>query len=159
MWWTNDRGKWIGLNVRFYWAYRTWKVYGCRIPVVVSCWCGLRWVLKVSAVECHRLRFLIVCGDCMRRWGWSRCLVQIIGVSVWSGCRRSRSQSTMWMDWLQRLDDRCPGLCNSWLIGCISMWPWSVGANLSRVVARGLGDADAVCRGCAIDVLDYSILG
>ena len=41
---------------------------------------------------------------------------------------------------------------------CMSMWPRSVGASLSRVVARGLGDTDARCRGCVIDVLVYAVL-
>ena len=65
----------------------------------------------------------------------------------------------MWTHCLQRLDDRCPGLCNRWLTGCVSMWPRSVSASLSSVVARGLGETDASCRGCVIDVPVYSILG
>ena len=50
----------------------------------------------------------------------------------------------MWMHSLLRLDGRCPSLCSPWLTWCMSMWPWSVGASLSSVVACGLGIAEAV---------------
>ena len=48
------------------------------------------------------------------------------------------------MHWLQRLCDRCPGLRNSWLAGCVSMWLRSVDASPSCIVTRGLGAAHAV---------------
>ena len=40
-----------------------------------------------------------------RRSGWSQCLVQIIGVAVWSG--RNWKRLKMWTHRVQRLDDRC----------------------------------------------------
>ena len=115
---------------------RTRKVYECRIAVVVSCQCSPCWVLKVSVVGSLRLSSLLVCGDSVsRRWKWSLCLVQIVGVAVWPGCRRCWRLSMMWTHWLQRLDDQCLGLFNPWLTGCVrrrrleefmlvrAMWP------------------------------------
>ena len=45
---------------------------------------------------------------------------------------------------LQRLDDRCPGLCTLWLTGCVSMWLRRVGSNPSSVVARRLSAVGVV---------------
>ena len=117
--WTNDRDKWISLNFRFYWANRTQKVYECRIAFVVSRRCSLCWVLKVSVVKSLKLSCLLVCDD---NTSW-RCLVQIVGVAIWSGCRCCWRRSMMWRHWLQRLDDWCPGLCCSLLTGWVSIWP------------------------------------
>ena len=140
-------------------------VYGCRIAVVLSRRHSLCWMLKVDAGESRRVDCLLVCGDsASRRWGWSRCLVQIVSVAVWSGCRRIWRRSKMWMHWLQRLDDPC----NPWLTRFVSMWLRSAGPN--RLVARGqdsycmilsatTDDAGADCRGCMIKVPVCSILG
>ena len=64
---TNDRDKWVNLNIRFYWANRTRNEYDCRIAVVESCRCGLCWLLKVCVVESHRVGCLLVCGDSASR--------------------------------------------------------------------------------------------
>ena len=55
--------------------------------------------------------FLIISAS--RRWGWSLCLVQIVGVAVWSGSRCCWRCSMMWMHWLQRLDNQCLSLCST----------------------------------------------
>ena len=121
----------------------TKDVHGCKIAVAVSRRCSLCWVLNVGAVESRRLGCLKVLGDnASRKWGWSRFLMQIVGVAVWSGCRRSWRRSKMWTHMLLRLDDWCPGLCNPWLTESMSMWPRSAGASPNSVVARGL----VLCR-------------
>ena len=136
--WTNDRDKWISLNIRFYWVNCTRKVYRCRIILESS----LCLVLKVSDVE--RLSCVLVCGySASRRWGWSLCLVQIVGVAVWLGCWCWR-QSIMRTHCLQRLEDQYPGLCIYWLTRCVSMWPQSAFSSLSSVIACGQGFAEAV---------------
>ena len=143
--WTNNRDKWISLNIRFYWANRTRKKYGCRIAVVESPWCNLCWVLKVGVVESYRLRCLLICGDSTsRRWGWSLCLMQIVGVAVWSGCRCCWKGSMTWMHQLLMLNDRCPGLLYPGLTGSVDVAPkcWY---QFESVVARGLGAADTCC--------------
>ena len=102
-------------------------------------------MLKVSVVESFRLGCLLVYGDsASRRWGWSLCLVQIIGIAVWSGCRCCWRCLMMWMHWLLRLDDRCLSLFNPWLTECMSMQPQSVDASPSCVISHGLGVTDAV---------------
>ena len=63
--------------------------------------CVISVVLKVGAVECHRLGCLLVLDDSItKRYGWSRgwsqCLVQIVGVNVWSDNRCSWRRSKMW---------------------------------------------------------------
>ena len=56
--------------------------------------------------------------DCVdsasRRWGWSLCLEQILGVAVWSGCRCCWKRSMMWRRCWQKLDDRCCGCAVLW---------------------------------------------
>ena len=104
----------------------------------------LAWVsvglLKVSVVETIRLSRSFVCADSVsKRRRWSLCWLQSAGVLVWSGCRCCWRRSMMWIQFLLRLDDRCPGLCNPWLTGCVSMWPQSVDASPRGMVARGLG--------------------
>ena len=64
----------------------------------------------------------------------------------------------MWTHRLLRLDDRCPGLYNLLLTGCVDVVS-SVDTSSSSVVDRELGDADAGGRGYVIDVPVYSILG
>ena len=138
---TNNRDKWISLNFRFYWGNSTQKVYQCRIAVIISCQCSLWWMLNV--VESLRLSYLFVCGDSTsRKWRWSLCLVQIVGVAIWSGDRFFWRQSLMWMHWLQRLDDWCPGLGSTlvnWV--CVDVAS-SVGASPNSV---SLGDERCWC--------------
>ena len=127
--WTNDRGKGIRLNSGFIERILHQRCIGVEITVVVSCQCCLCWILKVCVVESLRLSSLLVCSDsASRRWRWYLCLVQILRVAVGSS---SRCCCMMWMHWLQRLDDRCPGCAVFWLIGVVSKWPWSVGASPS----------------------------
>ena len=128
--WTNERGMWISLNSGFIKRILHKRCIDVKIVVVVSRQCSLCWMLKVCVVESLRLRCLLVCVDSeSSRWGWSLCLVQILGVAVWSGCRCCWKWSMMWMHWLQRLDDRCFGCAVFWLT--VLKWPWSVGASLS----------------------------
>ena len=117
-----QRDKWISLNFRFCWANPLQKVYGCRIAVVVSRRCSLCWVSKVGTVESRWPGRLSVCSyNASRRGGWSLCLVQIVGGAIRSVCRRNWRQTMMWAYCLQRLDDRCPGLCSPWLTGGIDV--------------------------------------
>ena len=91
-------------------------------------------VLKVDYVKCRRLGCLLVLGDSVSRIsGWSRWLIQIVGVAIWSD--HSRRQSKMWTHRLQRLDDQCPCLFSPWLTGGMSMWPRRVDASPSRVLS------------------------
>ena len=125
--WTNDRGKRISLNSGFIERILPKRCIGAEIAVVVSRQCSLSWMLKVCVAESLRLSCLLVCGDgASRKWGWSLCLVQILGIAVWSGCRCCWRRSMMWMHWLQMLYDRCAGYAVLWLTGCVSMWTWSV---------------------------------
>ena len=111
--WTNGWDKSISLNSGFIGWILHKKSIGVEITVVVSCWHSLCWMLKVCIVESLRLSCLLICGYSMSsRWGWSLCLVQILGVAVWSGC--CWRWSVMWMHWLQRLDDQCPGCEELW---------------------------------------------
>ena len=134
-----DRGldKWQRLvdkfKFRFYWANLTQELcIGVEITVVVSHQCTLCWVLKVCVVESLKLRCLLVCGNrTTRRWGWSLCLVQILDVTVWSGCRCCWRRSMMWTHWLERLNDWCLGCAVLWLTKGVLKWPWSVDASLS----------------------------
>ena len=115
------------------------RYVGVEITVVISRRRSLCWVLKVSVVESLKLNCLLVRSDSVSsRWGSSLCLEQIVGALVWSGCKCCWRRSMMWTHWLLKLDDRCPGLCSSWLTGCVSMQPRSVGASPSSVVAYGL---------------------
>ena len=127
---TDDRGKWINSNSGFIEQILHKRCMGVEITVVVSCHCSLCWVSKLYVVENLRLNCLLVCGDSTsRRWGWSQCLVQILGVVVRSGCRCCWRQSMIWMHWLQKQDDWCRSWAVLWLTGGgVSKWPWSVGA-------------------------------
>ena len=101
----------VPYSFRFYWGNRTWKVYKCRIAIVISRRCSLSRLLNVCAVESLRLTCILVCGDsASRRWGWFLCSVQIVSIAVWSGCRCCWRRSMMWTHWLPRLDDWCPDL-------------------------------------------------
>ena len=118
----NDRGldKWLRqvdrYKFRFYLATLTQTCIDVEIAVVVSRQRSLCWMLKVYIAESLRLSRLLLCGDSSsRRRGWSQCLVQILGVVVWSGCRCCWRRSMMWAHWLQRLDDRCLGCAVLWL--------------------------------------------
>ena len=158
---TNDRSKWISLNSGFIERILLKKCISVEIAFVLRR-CSLCWVSKVCVVESLRFSCQLVCGDNVsRRWGWSLCLVQILGVAVWSGgrccwrqwcrcigckgwmidvpvlwltgggCRSGlevlelvRAVSRSWTRcWSQRLCNRCPGLFNPWLTGCVSIWP------------------------------------
>ena len=130
-----------------------------RITVTVSRRDSLYLVLKVGPTESHRLGCLFVYGDCASRWGgWFLCLVQIVGVAPWSGCRRSWGQSKMWTHWFQRLDDWCSGLCNPWLTSDVLMWPQSAAASPSsgltwtRLLLHKLVNCNGWC-GCWLQKL------
>ena len=77
--------------------------------MVYGCLCG---------AENLRLNCQLVWGDsASRRWGWSLCWVQILGIVVLSGCKCRWRWSMMWMHWWQRLDDQCPSCAVLWLTG------------------------------------------
>ena len=124
-WWVGmierEQDKWQGqvdiLNVRFYWVNLTRKMsnYDSTPNVKSQLLWSLCWVLKVRNVESRRLGCLEVWGDsASRRWGWSRCLMQIVGSATRSACRRNGRR---WTHTLQKLNDECPGLCNPCLTG------------------------------------------
>ena len=73
------------------------RCIGVKIAGFVSHRCSLCWVSKVYIAECLRLSCLLVCVDStFSRWGWSLCLVQILGVAERPGCRYCWRQSMMW---------------------------------------------------------------
>ena len=131
--WTRDRGKWISLNSDFIQRILHKGRINVEITVVVSHQCSFCWVSKVYVVKSLRLSCLLVCVNSMsRRWGWSLCLVQILGVAVWSGCRCCWRRLMMWTYWLLRLDDQCLSCAVLWFNqGGISKSPWSIVASPS----------------------------
>ena len=100
----------------------------------------LYYVGIVSVEESLRLRCLFVCSESMfSRWGWSLCLVQFVGVAVWSGCRFCWRWSMIWMHWWQRLGDQWAALRSLWLTRYVD------------VASCGLDVADVVvwlCKNC-----------
>ena len=123
---TKNRGQWLSLNSDFI------ECISVEITFVVSHRCSLYWVLKVYVVESFRLSCLLVCGNSKsRRWGWSLCLVQILGVAVWLVCRCYWRRSMMWTHWWQKLDHRYPDWAVLWFNGGVSMSPWCIGASPS----------------------------
>ena len=134
--WTNNRVSFQVLLSEWSFSERIFhkRCMGVEIVVVVSCRCSLCWVLKVWVVVNLRLSCRLVCDDsASRRWRLSLCLVQIVGIAVWSGCRCCWIRLMIWTHLLQKLDDRCLGCAVLWLNVCVLMWPWSVGAYLSSV--------------------------
>ena len=131
---------------------------GGEIAVVVSRRCDFSLVSKVDAAESLRFSCLLICVDsASRRWGWSLCMVQILGFAVWSGCRCCWRQSMMWVHWWQSSMIDVPVLQYFGLTGVVSKSPWSISASPS--CEHGLDTADAGCRGCVINVLVCSVLG
>ena len=123
----------------FYWGNHTQKVCIAVELLLLYNVCVDSAVWKVSVVERRRLSSQIILGDSvLRRSGWSWCLVQIVGVALWSGHRCSWRQLKMWTHVLEWLVDRYPGLFSPWLTGGMSMWPRSDGTSPSRFVTRGL---------------------
>ena len=141
---------------RFYWVNFTQKVYRCRNRGCCITSVYLCWVSKVYIAESLRLSCLLVCVDsASRRWGWSLCLVLILGVAVWSGCRCSWRQSMMWTRRWQKLNDRWPGCA-------LLSFNQSGGRSGLEVLVlvRAVSHPWTRCyRGCVIDVLVCSILG
>ena len=126
--WTKDRGKRKTLYSDFIERILHKRCIGAEITVVVSCLCSLCSVSKVYVVESFRLSCLLVNVDStFRRWWWSLCLVQILSVALWLGCRCCWKRSMMWTHSLERLDDRCPGLT-----GVVSMLVRAVSRSWTR---------------------------
>ena len=103
---TKKKGKCISLNSDFIeWILH--KRYRCRNH---GC-----CMLKVYVAESLRLSCLLVCiNSVSKRWGWSPCLVQILGVAVWLGRMCCWRWSMTWMHWWEKLNDQCPGCTVLW---------------------------------------------